>query len=47
MLNLYPYKIYEHQLPKELCKGIIGLAKAEFKKADVFKEGVDSSRPFL
>jgi hypothetical protein len=41
MLNLYPYKIYEHQLPKELCKGIIGLAKAEFKKADVFKEGVD------
>jgi hypothetical protein len=33
MLTLYPYKIYEHQLPEELCKGIIGITKAEFKKA--------------
>tara|TARA_R110000868_G_scaffold252566_1_gene509273 strand:+ start:670 stop:864 length:195 start_codon:yes stop_codon:yes gene_type:complete len=41
MLNLYPYRLYEHQLPEELCKGIIGISKAEFEKADVYKEGKD------
>ena len=41
MLNLYPYRLYEHQLPEELCKGIVSISKAEFEKADVYKEGKD------
>lgn len=39
MLNLLPYRIYEHQLPEELCKGIVGITETDFSKADVYKEG--------
>ncbi len=41
MLNLLPYKLYEHQLPKELCKGLIGMAKADFENAEVYEAGKD------